>query len=289
MKRTSIVGLCLIAVCAMFAVVASSAMATENLPEFGKCTATAGGKYTNAGCTKLAKPGKEGKDEWEPLTKAVEFTSKKVKKTGNAVLESAGGTEISCTEQVEKQGEYGPGNEVKNIIGEFSGCTALGASCNSEGKPSGYINTKKLDGEPGIVEKAAKEEKNIDGNDLRGESAPNGSALLAEFSCGPAPVLVKGGVVVKAESKAKSITNKMEDKIDVEFVAEKPGKQVPENWEPNFKGPSNTGTRKVINEHLEGNTAGKGYEPSGQSLDTEQKTVGAVKVELRQCESNITC
>jgi hypothetical protein len=288
MKRTRIIGLCLVAVCAMFALVASSAMAVENMPEYGKCVANSHGLYSGATCTKLAKAGKE-KDEWEPLTTTVPFTSKKLKNTGNAVLESASGTEITCTEQTEKNGEYGPGNQVKNVIGEFTGCTALGASCSSTGAKAGEIDTMKLDGEPGIVKHEAKEEKNVDGNDLRGESAKNGSALLAEFSCGPAPIKVKGGVVVKAEEKGKLITNKMLNKVDVEFVTIKPGKQEPENWTPNFEGHSNSGTRHEINEHLESSVAGGSYEPSGQTLITEQKTVGGVKVELRQCEKTVTC
>jgi hypothetical protein len=293
MKRSGIVGLCLLAVCALFALTASSALATENLPEYGKCEALEGGKFTNSGCTKEPKTG-AGKYEWHPLAAVVKFTSKKEKSTGNAVLESASGTKISCTEQVEKSGEYGPGNEVKNVIGEFSGCETSGFKCESEGMQEGLINTKKLDGEPGIVKKEAKEEKNIDGNDLRGESAPNGPAPLAEFSCAGAPVKVKGGVVVKAQQDSTGgtsgeITNKMENKVEVEFVTEGGGKQNPENWTPNFQGPSNTGTRHEINEHLESSLSGGPYEPSGQSLITEQKTVGSVKVELRQCEKTIVC
>jgi hypothetical protein len=289
MKRTRIMGLCLVAVCAMFALVATSAFATENLPHYGKCEAAKGGKYTNAGCTKEAKPGKEGSKEWAPLKAAVPFTSAKLKNTGNAVLEGESGSEIACTNQTEKQGEYGPSNhEVKNVIGEFTGCETSGFKCKSAGAKEGEIDTFKLDGEPGIVEKVAKEEKNVDGNDLRGEAKPNGAAKLAEFTCGPVSVEVTGGVVVKAAQKGKIITNKMLNKLDVEFIA-KEGHQIPENWTPNFEGPSNTGTRKEINEHLISTVTGKGTEGSGQSLITVQKTTGGVKVELRQCEKTISC
>src|ERR1700747_2368996 len=159
MKRTRIIGLCLVAACAMFAFTAASASAFENLPHFGKCVAKTGGKYSNSGCTKLAKTVESEKFEWEPLATTVKFTSLKEKETNKAVLESASGTEISCTGQAEKVGEYGPGDQVKNVIGEFSGCEALGASCNSEGAKSGFINTKKLHGQPGIVKKEAKTEK----------------------------------------------------------------------------------------------------------------------------------
>jgi len=290
MKRTRIMGLCLMAVCAIFALTASSALATENLPHYGKCAATAGGKFKNSGCTKLAKTAEEQKFEWTPLTTTVKFTSLKEKETGNAVLEAANGNEISCTGQSEKEGEYGPGDQVKNVVGEFSGCKALGASCNSEGQGAEHINTKKLHGEPGIVAKQTKEEKNIDGNDLRGQE----SEFLAEFSCGPAPVLVRGGVVVKAQNPgslgtAGEQTNKMLNKIKVGFIAEKPGKQVPEVWTPNGGGISNA-KHESINEHLEGSTAGGPFEASGQSLITVQKTSpGTVKVELRQCEKTIVC
>ena len=289
MKRTRIVGLCLVAVCAMFALSATSAFATENLPHYGKCFAKTGGVYSNSGCTKVAKPG-TGKFEWENLSAAVKFTSAKEKATGLAVLESAGGTEISCEGQVEKQGEYGPGNLVKNIIGEFTKCKALGASCNSNGAPSGNINTFKLHGEPGVVKKEGTEEKNIDGNDLRGEEGPD----LAEFSCGPAAVIVRGGVVVKAQQDSTGgttgeITNKMESSIEVEFITEKPGKEVPLKWTPNGEGVTNS-KHEEIEESLEGSTAGGPFEHSGQSLITDQKTSpSTTKVELRQCASNITC
>jgi len=288
MKRTRIMGLCLVAVCALFALTASSALATENLPHYGQCVAKSGGNYTNNGCTKEKKGA--GTFEWEPLTKAVEFTSAKEKSTGEAVLESHGGTKITCTGQAEKVGEYGPGNLVKNVIGEFSGCQALGFKCESEGLKEGLINTKKLHGEPGIVKKEAKEEKNIDGNDLRGELTPE----LAAFSCGGAPVVVKGGVVVKAQSDSTGgtsgeSTNKMNEKIEVEFIAEAGGKQVPEEWTPNGEGVSNAKHEK-INEHLESSLSGGAFEGSGQSLTTEQKSkTKGVKVELRQCEKNIVC
>jgi hypothetical protein len=290
MKRTRIIGLCMLAACAIFALTASSALATENLPHYGKCAALTGGLYSNGGCTKLAKPG-AGKFEWTPLAAIVKFTSKKENATGAAVLESANGTEISCTGQEEKTGEYGPGgNEVKNVVGEFSGCKALGASCSSEGQPAGLINTKKLHGEPGIVKKEVKEEKNIDGNDLRGE----GSTELAAFACDPAPVLVRGGVVVKAQQDSTGgvtgeITNKMESKTEVEFLTEKPGKEVPREWIPNGTGVTNP-KHELIVEHLEGSTAGGAFEESGQSLTTVQSTSpSTVKVELRQCEKTISC
>jgi hypothetical protein len=287
MKRTRIMGLCLVAVCAVFAVATTSAFATENLPHYGKCVkgAAGSGPFSNAGCTKLAKVVEKELYTWVPLTTTVKFTSLKKKETGPAVLEGSSGSEISCTVQKQnKEGEYGPGgDEVKNVVGEFQNCETSGFKCKSAGQTEGNIDTFKLHGEPGIVTKVLKEEKNVDGNDLRGQTGPE----LAAFTCGPVTVKVTGGVVVKAASKGIIKTNKMLNKLEVEFIAEKPGKQVPENWTPNGSGVSNS-KHEEINEHLFGDI-GKGPEPSGQSLITIQKTVGAVKVELRQCEKNISC
>jgi hypothetical protein len=289
MKRRSILGLCLVAVCAIFAFVASSALAEGSL-EYGKCAKKTGGKYKNAGCTKVAKSLEEEKFEWTPLSTAVKFESKKKELTANAVLESVKETEISCKEQFQKkEGEYGPGPyEVKNVVGEFTGCEALGAECQSAGKGAGEIDTKKLHGEVGTVTKVTKEEKNIDGNDLRGQEAANGEGdkLLAEFTCGPAPVKVRGGVVVKAQTEGKNKTNKMLNKIQVEFNTTKPGKQVPEKWTPGGHGISNA-KHEEITEFLEGKVATGAYEQSGQALITIQKTVPkSIKVELRQCEGS---
>jgi hypothetical protein len=280
MKRAGIIGL-FVAVIALLAGTATSAFAFENLPHYGKCTAKSGGKYDSATCTKI-KAGKETY-EWEPIKEPIGFKSKKAKSTGEAVLEGKSGIKISCTEQVEKEGEYGPANEVKNVVGEFSGCQTSNVPCSSEGKPSGTIFTFKLHGEPGIVEKVAKEEKNVDGNDLRGQSSPE----LAKFTCSTIGVTVTGGVVVKAESKGKLITNKMIDKTNVEFIAEPGGVQVPREWTPNGEGTSNSTHARIV-EHLESNT-GSGPEESGQTLITTQETLGKVKVELRQCEKTISC
>jgi hypothetical protein len=293
MKGIRALALCVSLACGVLVFGATGAFA-ENLPHYGKCVAKAGGPYKTGGCTKLGKTAEEMKFEWQPLTTTVGFKSKKEKETGPAVLESQGGTKISCTEQVEKEGEYGPGDQVKNVVGEFSGCEALGFKCESEGKSEGLINTKKLIGEPGIVTKETKEEKNIDGNDLRAENEPGGpNGFLAEFSCGGAPVKVKGGVVVKAQQDSTGgtsgeVTNKMENKIEVEFVAEAGGKQNPEEWTPNGAGFSNK-EHKLINEHLESSLSGGAYERGGQSLITVQETIGKVKVELRQCEKTISC
>jgi len=276
MKRTRIMGLCLVAVCAMFALTATSSLAS-GLPSYGKCTAKSGGKYLSPTCTKAAKPGKE-LYEWEPLTVAVPFKSTSEK--GSLIdLEGESGLVISCKTQVQKTGEYGPGNLVKNTVGQFNGCETSGIGCSSEKAIAGEINTKKLHGEPGVVKfLVSNEEKDTLGNDLRGEE----SEALAEFSCSTIAVLVTGGVVVKAEEDAKLDSNKMSNKVEVEFVATPKGKQEVTKWTPNGEGTSN-GKHEEIFESLITHASGK-EEFSGQTLTTIQETLGAKpKVELRMC------
>lgn len=299
MKRTRIVGVCVVAVCALSALATSSALGAQL--EFGQCVAKAGGLYTTAACTKLANGVVEKeKFEWTPLTgKTVKFTSLKKTGTGEAVLTNTNHETIQCVGQKEKQGEYGPGNkEQKNIIGEFEKCTGLEAECESEGSgKNGNINTETLIGGPGVITKNANEEKNVDGADLKGEKeekevetelgVKENLHALAKFSCGPAPVLVRGGVVVKAT------TNKMLNKLEVVFAASA-GVQQFREWLPSSEGFEGSENRyengePKINEHLEGKLtfAGKWTE-SGQTLITIQKTnPTTAKAELRQCKLKV--
>jgi len=161
MKRTRIMGLCLVAVCAVFAFGATSAFALENLPHYGKCAKKAGGKYKNGGCTKLAKSAEEEKFEWTTLgATTVKFTSKKKAETGPAVLEASSGNEISCTVQEQKSnGEYGPGDQVKDVIGEFKNCETSGFKCKSTGQSEGEIFTKKTEGRTGYHQKSPQNRK----------------------------------------------------------------------------------------------------------------------------------
>jgi hypothetical protein len=68
-RHVRMLGLCLVAVLALGAYAVSSASA---LPEWGKCVAKTGGKYTNSGCTTK---GKGGSFEW---LKASQVSAKRV-------------------------------------------------------------------------------------------------------------------------------------------------------------------------------------------------------------------
>src|SRR5205085_6217201 len=121
--------LCVMGACLMLALAASSAFAVENLPHYGKCAKQAGGRFKNAGCTKLAKSAEEQRFEWTTLgARTVKFEGKKQEGSGPTVL-GVGGSEISCTEQAQKEGEYGPGDQIKNVVWEFGNCETAGFKC----------------------------------------------------------------------------------------------------------------------------------------------------------------
>jgi len=290
----------LLSVGVVLAVAAGGAAATENLPEYGKCEAQAGGKYVNARCTKLAKTAEKQKYEWHPLAEVVPFKQAKERLTGEATLEQASGTVITCgggpdgreegnTGQI-ATGEYGPGNQVKHVVMFFNGCKSFGVECNSEGERAEHVTTHKLQGEPGVVHKEALEEKNIDGVDLKAEEGEN----VAEFVCGPAPIVVRGGVVVRAQADSTGgttgeYTNKMAAKYEVEYVSGANGVQSPREWTPNGGGFSHAGHEPVV-EHLETSFNAGSFEEAGLTLTTVQESSpNTAKVELRQCESNIVC
>jgi hypothetical protein len=286
MKRTPTLGLCLIATCAFFAMTASGALAFENLPHLGKCIAKTPSKFSNSTCLKKVKAETEGKFAWEPLTTTVKFTSKK--ETGSALiaLESAGGKEVSCIEQEEKTpGEYGPGDQIKNVVLELAGCksTGIGGACTTTGKEVERIVTTKLHGEPGVVKKELKEEKNIDGFDLKAETGET----VAEFSCGPAPVVIKGALIYKAVADLKTTTNRPKSVTEIEYVQEKSGKQVPAEYTPNGGGITHA-KHELTKETLEGTISGGAVEKWGLSLTSTQRT-GTTSLELRQCEKTFEC
>jgi hypothetical protein len=282
-------GLCVAVMVCACAYMASTASAFENLPHYGKCTATAGGKYANSSCTKLARRPESQKYEWSSLSSGVGFTSAKERESGEAVLEGGAGVRVRCATEGSREGEYGPGDQLKNVVLEFSRCESGGAPCSSEGQLEGIVHTDRLHGEPGVVTREAKEEKNIDGSDLVGQ----GGEFVAEFNCGPVPVLIKGGIVVRAQADSSGgtsgeTTNKMFDKIELEYLVEG-GKQVPEVWTPNGGGVSH-GAHAETTEHLESSFAGAAYQPTTWSFVTTITTSPKTeKVELRQCEETIAC
>jgi hypothetical protein len=254
--------------CAIMLLAATAASATPGSLEFGKCTATAGGKFKNSGCTKLAKTAEEQKFEWAPLAAGVAVTSLKAAETGLAVLEAANGTEVSCTAQSSSVGEFGPASkEMRNIVLVFTGCKTLGCSAHSKGAKEEEIVFNPLRAVPGIVtlNEKGKEEKDIVGLDFK----PQSGTTVAEFECGPAPITVRGGVITTYPA------NKMLNKVTIGFHEEKSKQQFEE-----FVGGAS--------EFLEESFGGGAFEHAGLSLSTVLRTSPkTTKVELRHCEMNV--
>jgi hypothetical protein len=179
-------GMCIGAVLVVAAIASTSASA---LPEWGKCVAKTGGKYTNSNCTKkatLKEPGsfefKKGK-ELAP----VPFTGKNVGTGGvfwsefsgcrptepdtpvpltraaceaknpgeNHRQNEAGGPAIECKTE-SNSGEAAGTNEVRHVHVKFTGCLLFGSSpCSNAGVEE--VNTEELKGKLGYLSKTKKE------------------------------------------------------------------------------------------------------------------------------------
>jgi hypothetical protein len=178
-KHVRILGIAIVAVLAIAAIAATTASA---LPEWGKCTAQAGGKYSDSNCTVKAKKG----------TGTFEFTKGKSLKnmpfSGSNV--GSGGvlttqlrhcfsfepvpreTRKKCAEEgdeeqlgevvsIECESEHNTGeatgaNEVTNVSVKFLGCKLFGSVPCSNGPDEGEILVKPLKGKLGYIDKAEK-------------------------------------------------------------------------------------------------------------------------------------
>jgi hypothetical protein len=200
MRHLRMVGLALVAVFAMAAVAATSASA---LPEFGKCEAKAGGKYTDSNCTKKATTKEPGKFEFH---NSLTFT-KNVKEFSNGTGEKVPGVLTSifhvCQPSTEKLpkcrageeeqlvgpvkveceelfdlGEFSSksAKEVRNLHVRFSGCKTLGSIPCSNTSTVGVIETNILKGLLGYIKKAAPKEVGID-------IKPQSGKEFAKFTC----------------------------------------------------------------------------------------------------------
>jgi len=277
MRRIRIVGLCLVAVFALGAVVATGASAAN--PEYGRCikvTPKALSNYDSAKCIKLASadPGTEaeklakGNYKWfpafggeKPLVKTG-FTAV-LKPETIATLETKSGTKVTC-KALNSAGKYTGNKTVKVTSVNFTGCESGGIKCNTVGKGVGEISVKELDGELGVYAKGETTVKDKIGNVLwpTGGKPETGAtaAEFVEFNCGGLTVNVRGAVISPVTANAMKLI------ATVKFTAAK-GVQKPTK----FLG--------GINMYLESSFAKAAYEQSGQSATTVQ--TNEEKVEAR--------
>lgn len=253
MKRIKVMGLALVAVFAMSALVATSAMAAA--PEYGKCTKKAkaeGEGFSNSGCSLKVTTG--AKFAWEPLASEV-ATSSLIKELTLATLETVKGTKITC------KGEGGPGSyktaKIATTTPTFTGCETSGLKCASAGAAEGEIKVATLEGELGVEKKGTEAKLNKLASNLFSQANGKGGQIV-EFVCAGIPIIVKGEVLfnVPADKMATSVTLK--------FSATK-GKQKPEKFEG---GPKET---------LESSAGGGAFEQSGQTITSIQKNTVSVE------------
>lgn len=211
MRHVRMIGLCLIAVVAVVAFAAASASAAS--PEWGRCVAKTGGKYSNENCTTKAKKG------------AGSFEFENGAKVGNVKFTGAGGVGVlsifpracpgkaegiitegsertrACEEAGAKQfeelfvecksenatGEQSGKSDVKNIQVTFHECAALGSIPCTNTANEGEVQTTILDGQLGYINKAK--------NEVGVLLAPaKKKAPFANFACGNGLLLSGVGV-----------------------------------------------------------------------------------------------
>jgi hypothetical protein len=233
MKRIRILGLCLVAACAVSGVAVASAWAEA--PEYGRCLAKAGGKFKTAACTAPSKPGEE-RFEWyravggeRPLENS-KYTSKAIAtETATIQFEGTGeklGTKLvlSCKEET-YDGEVIGNKEATASDVVFKGCESEKFPCKTEGAAAGEIRASDLIGLLGIEKRGFNKEKHIEEpakDKLASEWSPKTGEVWYQAECTVLKVIVKGHVLLPM------ITNKMVKEATIKFSASG-GNQKPEH------------------------------------------------------------
>jgi hypothetical protein len=256
MKRIRIMGLCLIAVFAFSAMVATAAQAAE----VGECVKAAkvgkgyAGNYTDKNCT-VVSGTKTGKYNWSPgVTPAnAKFTAK----TKLATLASVAGT-ISCKASTTK-GEW-TGTKTNHEVITFTGCTlSVGPGCQSleEAEGSGTIKSFEDTTLIGHGEKGPGGLEPAEG-EVWDSFAPSATSpytpYATEFKCPP-------GVVFRSSGSVSGIVtpvNAMSAKLTTAFGAGK-------------------GEQGLVTEFNQG----KGWEPTGPNIETATGSAKGAKVEIK--------
>ncbi len=189
MKSMRILGLALVAVFALAAFTASSALASK--PQWKACVKSEKGKGEFS--DKLCSVGAGGTGSYNLVAgigKGKGFKGKGGEAILHNVIPGKGDIEVKCA-SFKDAGSIAAPSGVFNVTSEFKKCKSLGAPCKTEGGKKETITTNKLIGELGYLNKA----HTAAGESLTAESAP-GTGYLATFECeGLAKVRVHGAVI----------------------------------------------------------------------------------------------
>jgi hypothetical protein len=248
MGRMKAIGVCVLAALAVASV--TTATASGEAPEFGRCLKQAGGKFKNGACTVAAVPGEE-RYEWLPGVVATKFTM--AAKEGALIgFETVAGTKLFCQGQTGSGEITGPKSLTATLT--FTACEGSKEGCTSAGQPHNTIVTKPLQGELGTIQKGEVPTKSKAGLEL----APAEGSVLVECNVSTIHVVMSGSVIATVP------VNSMKTVDTIKFTAGK-GKQKPERFEG---GPLSV---------LEWN-AGSGAEQLGLTLTTLLTTEEKVEV-----------
>ncbi len=248
--------------CALMATTAAAA--APEPPEFGRCLKQATKALSNfdsAKCVKLASQDagteaeqlKKGNYQWFSGVVNNKFTISMASAT-IAVLESVGGTKITCTGAT-GSGEYTGSREVTKVLVKFTGCENNKGKFESPGAGGGRVNTAPLAGRLGF-ETITEDQPAKD--HLALELHAEGGGNVAELECGGLKVVVRGSLLHRIAANAMKLTAR-------EKFSQGRGKQKPEFFAGGIPG-----------EHvLESNTNGMPFEQTGfamiQTLTNEEK------------------
>lgn len=243
---------------------------TGAAPELGRCrvagkshairserAASELAKWKDAGCTEESS---EGKYQWEggpglKHTFKVKLAKAGARGGGGLELETVGGLKVAC-KSVVGSGEYSGARYLKALSMEMRGCKAGKLSCTSAGAPrDGEIKSKSLQGEYGVIEKAANPAEDKLGVDF----SPLSGSVFFEFLCEGVSHVVRGSVIAPVRA------NHMEKTVTLAFNVSK-GRQKVEHFEG----------RAV--DTLENSTAGGAFEQAGLSASVELK--GRAELEI---------
>jgi len=274
MKRFRIVGLCLAAIFALTAIVATGASA-ETPPEVGRCLKKAApAKWKDGGCKTPSKPGEE-KFEWYPAfiggvpnenPKPIKLKYKAAFKAGTLIqLETVGGEKIIAHGQTSTGEVTGEKTNIGTNI-DFTGVEAFEQECEStkpKGSGKGDVKVNDLNGRIDW-EKQVGEQKKWKVANLFVPKPP--ATNFTEFECASVPIVVRGEVMNNVTAGAMKLT------ATVKFAATK-GKQKPEKFSTDP-----AGTKRV----LESNKFGGTFEQAGQTLTTIQTNEEKLEIGLME-------
>jgi hypothetical protein len=257
MKRVRTGSLCLVLVCAIGAMAATSASAAPNrIPGTGECyyAGIEAGNFTESFCESYAKP----KDwDWcwndQAWPNPCPVVHRWVWETEKIALATTTKFEVKCT-KLRGSGTYTTsGNQVLESVA-LTGCGEVkGASCESAKAESGVVNTDELEGQLGFIDAASGEV---------GLALSSPSGVLMAFNCGATTVAIRGSVVGTVPA------NKAESKLKLSYKAKKGKQEI-----AGFEGTTTS---------LEASVNGAPYEPIGLTTSIAQVNEDKkIKAEIR--------